>query len=221
MEAQSASMRDPAPRWITYSRAYMIRAIYGDASMPAPIRVRTRIAANGLKRTVEMKGSARHGYERYFRADGTLYHEIPYVDDKQHGTEMMWYANGQLRRRLTHVNGMHGDGITLYPNGDVAQTWEVTEDGTRIHADYYRNGQLLYREVSNRADSWSEILMWNRRGELIEGYDDIDDEEEDLAWDHVAEPDDEDEAALDDSELDDDSDDDEPEADDAPMDVGD
>jgi hypothetical protein len=186
---------------------------------PIPIRVRRSTASNGLERRIEHKGDSLEGYTRFYRADGTLYHVIPYENNEKHGEEMMWFADGRVRKRHTWIHGKEGDGIGWFPCGALYWTHEVS-DGRRTDIFYYRNGQMREREIYDPV-SWSRCgtlvssHFWNAQGDEfdfmantdtpVEEIYDSDDEAD--TWDHIADPDEEDESALDDEDDDDDDDD--------------
>ena len=129
----------------------------------------------------------RHGLERWWRENGTLWTEIPFVDGKRHGLARWWYENGTLWKEVPFVDDKrHGLDRLWHENGTISEEIPFVDDKRHgLERWWYENGTLRAKtpfvdDKRHGLDRW-----WNENGTLSEEISFVDDKRHGLErrWD--------------------------------------
>jgi len=96
----------------------------------------------------------------YYKDNGQLYHEDPYVDGVNHGIEKQYYEDGQLRFLIPWVNGeLHGEDRGYYRNGQLRyKTPHIHDCRHGIEKWYSREGVLRSETLWIRDEERNDLL---------------------------------------------------------------
>lgn len=102
--------------------------------------------------------------------DGQIQNEFTYVNNKKHGTALVYYPGGKLHTKSTYVNGkIEGEAFWYYESGKVFDVRIYKDNKMQgIRKSYYESGKLKSEQEYKDNMPQMGLKEYGINGELIE-----------------------------------------------------
>ncbi|MEZ4904453.1 MAG: hypothetical protein R2822_23255 [Spirosomataceae bacterium] len=107
-----------------------------------------------IRSETNFKDELKHGFEKVFYTDGSLYWKSDYRNDVANGTFMVYYPDGSLKRKEKYRNGYKKEGFCYDTLGNISayyplfeQTLFLAKERIPYNDILGKNGLLLSKEL--------------------------------------------------------------------------
>jgi antitoxin component YwqK of YwqJK toxin-antitoxin module len=108
-----------------------------------------------------------HGDFKFFYTNGSPLQTGRYINGKKTGTWLSYHYNGMMSDSTTYDKGdITGISLGWHPNGMLKDSGEVKENGVRVSARWFDNGNLSYAGMYQYEKAQGKWKYYHRNGQV-------------------------------------------------------